>query len=142
MLFDRRGTGLSDAGSRPPTLEQQMDDLRAVLDHAGIERPALYGASDLGLCALYAATYPDQVSAQLSDDALGELRRLLDYCALPFEARCLRFHETERAVRTASSEQVRRPIYRDAIEHWQHFEPYLVPLKEALGRALTDYPYR
>jgi class 3 adenylate cyclase len=63
VLFDRRGTGLSDAVTRPPTLEQQMDDLRAVLDHAGIERPALYGASDLGLCALYAATYPDQVSS-------------------------------------------------------------------------------
>ena len=63
VLFDRRGTGLSDPVSRPPTLEQQMDDLRAVLDHAGIERPALYGASDLGLCALYAATYPDEVSA-------------------------------------------------------------------------------
>jgi class 3 adenylate cyclase len=63
LLFDRRGTGLSDPVSRPPTLEQQMDDLRAVLDHAGIEKPALYGASDLGLCALYAATYPDQVTA-------------------------------------------------------------------------------
>jgi pimeloyl-ACP methyl ester carboxylesterase len=63
VLFDRLGTGLSDPVSRPPTLEQQMDDLRAVLDHAGIERPALYGASDLGLCALYAATYPDQVSS-------------------------------------------------------------------------------
>jgi class 3 adenylate cyclase len=63
VLFDRRGTGLSDPVSRPPTLEQQMDDLRAVLDHAGIEKPALYGASDLGLCALYAATYPDQVTA-------------------------------------------------------------------------------
>jgi class 3 adenylate cyclase/pimeloyl-ACP methyl ester carboxylesterase len=63
VLFDRRGTGLSDPVSRPPTLEQQMDDLRAVLDHAGIERTALYGANDLGLCALYAATYPDQVSS-------------------------------------------------------------------------------
>jgi class 3 adenylate cyclase len=63
VLFDRRGTGLSDPVSRPPTLEQQMDDLRAVLDDAGIERPALYGANDLGLCALYAATYPDDVSA-------------------------------------------------------------------------------
>jgi class 3 adenylate cyclase len=62
VLFDRRGTGLSDPVSRPPTLEQQMDDLRAVLDHAGIERAALFGANDLGLCALYAATYPDQVS--------------------------------------------------------------------------------
>jgi class 3 adenylate cyclase len=63
VLFDRRGTGLSDPVSRPPTLEQQMDDLRAVLDTIGIERAALFGASDLGLCALYAATYPDQVTA-------------------------------------------------------------------------------
>jgi class 3 adenylate cyclase len=59
VLFDRRGTGLSDPVSAPPTLEQQMDDLRAVLDDAGIERPSLYGASDLGLCA----TYPDRVTS-------------------------------------------------------------------------------
>jgi class 3 adenylate cyclase len=63
VLFDRRGTGLSDPVSRPPTLEQQMDDLSAVLDAAGSERTALFGASDLGLCALYAATYPDRVTA-------------------------------------------------------------------------------
>jgi class 3 adenylate cyclase len=63
VLFDRRGTGLSDPVSRPPTLEQQMDDLSAVLDAAGTERTALFGASDLGLCALYAATYPDRVTA-------------------------------------------------------------------------------
>jgi class 3 adenylate cyclase len=63
LLHDRRGTGLSDPVSRPPTLEQQMDDLSAVLDAAGTERTALFGASDLGLCALYAATYPDRVSA-------------------------------------------------------------------------------
>jgi class 3 adenylate cyclase len=63
VLFDRRGTGLSDPVSKPPTLEQQMDDLRAVLDAAGIERTALFGACDLGLCALYAATYPEQVTA-------------------------------------------------------------------------------
>ena len=50
--------------------------------------------------------------------------------------------DTEAAVRTASSEQVRRPIYRAAIEHWHRFEPHLAPLKEALGTALTDYPYR
>ncbi len=62
VLFDRRGTGLSDPVSRPPTLEQQMDDLSAVLDAAGTERTALFGASDLGLCALYAATYPDRVT--------------------------------------------------------------------------------
>jgi class 3 adenylate cyclase len=63
VLFDRRGTGLSDPVSQPPTLEQQMDDLRAVLQAVGIERPALWGASDLGLCALFAATYPDDVSS-------------------------------------------------------------------------------
>jgi class 3 adenylate cyclase len=63
VLHDRRGTGLSDPVSRPPTLELQMDDLSAVLDAVGVERTALFGASDLGLCALYAATYPDRVSA-------------------------------------------------------------------------------
>ena len=76
------------------------------------------------------------------DDTESAVRRLLEYCGLPFEVRCLRFYETERAVRTASSEQVRRPIYRDAIEHWQHFEPFLAPLEEALGKSLIDYPYR
>ena len=74
-------------------------------------------------------------------DAEAAVRHVLEYCSLPFEDGCLRFYETERAVRTASSEQVRRPIYRDAIEHWHHFEPYLVPLRQALGSALTDYPY-
>ena len=63
ILHDRRGTGLSDAVTRPPTLEQQMDDLRAVLDDVGVARTALWGASDLGLCAMFAATYPDRVSA-------------------------------------------------------------------------------
>jgi class 3 adenylate cyclase len=63
VLFDRRGTGLSDSVSRPPTLEQQMDDLAAVLDAVGSERTALFGASDLGLSALFAATYPERVTA-------------------------------------------------------------------------------
>ncbi len=55
--------------------------------------------------------------------------RLLDYCGLPFDERCLRFYENDRAVRTASSEQVRRPIYRDGVDHWQHYESWLEPLK-------------
>ncbi len=63
VLFDRRGTGLSDSVTRPPTLEQQMDDLIAVLDAVGIERTAVWGASDLGLSALFAATFPDRVTA-------------------------------------------------------------------------------
>jgi class 3 adenylate cyclase len=63
IMFDRRGTGLSDPVSAPPTLEQQMDDLTAVLDDLGIERTALWGASDLGLSAMFAATYPDRVTS-------------------------------------------------------------------------------
>ena len=74
------------------------------------------------------------------EDTEAEVRRLLDYCALPFEEQCLRFYENERAVRTASSEQVRRPIFRDGMDHWRHFEPWLGPLKEALGSVLESYP--
>jgi len=74
------------------------------------------------------------------DDTEVEVRRLLDYCGLPFEEGCLRFYENERAVRTASSEQVRKPIYREGVDHWRHFEPWLGPLKSALGRVLEAYP--
>ncbi len=69
-----------------------------------------------------------------------EVRRLLEYCALPFEERCLKFYENERAVRTASSEQVRRPIFREGMDRWRHYEPWLGPLKEALGSVLERYP--
>src|SRR6516165_2352220 len=63
VSLDRRGTGLSDPLERPATLEQQMDDLDAVLDAAGMGRVALIGAIEAGLCAMYAATHPDRVSA-------------------------------------------------------------------------------
>jgi tetratricopeptide (TPR) repeat protein len=63
----------------------------------------------------------------------GEVRRLLDYCGLPFEEQCLRFHETRRVVQTASSEQVRRPLYGESVDQWRNYEPWLDPLKEALG---------
>ncbi len=69
----------------------------------------------------------------LIDDTEGEIRRMLDYCGLPFEERCLRFWETDRAVLTPSAEQVRRPIFRDAMQQWKNYEPWLGPLKEALG---------
>jgi tetratricopeptide (TPR) repeat protein len=74
------------------------------------------------------------------EDTEAEVRRLLDYCGLPFEPGVLRFHENQRAVRTASSEQVRRPIFRDGMEQWKHFEADLEPLREALGDVLTLYP--
>src|SRR5437660_12420824 len=63
IRFDRRGTGLSDPVDRLPTLEQQMDDLLAVIDEIGLERAALMGAYDAGLCALCAATHPERVSS-------------------------------------------------------------------------------
>ena len=67
------------------------------------------------------------------DDVESEVRRLLEFCALPFEDACLNFHETKRAVRTASSEQVRRPIYSEGLEQWVNYEPFLGPLKDALA---------
>jgi tetratricopeptide (TPR) repeat protein len=66
------------------------------------------------------------------DDTEAEVRRLLDYCGLPFEAECLEFHRNARPVRTASSEQVRRPIFRDGIDQWRHFERWLAPLQRVL----------
>lgn len=73
------------------------------------------------------------------EDTEAEVRRLLDYCGLAFEPGCLSFYETERAVRTASSEQVRRPIYREGTEAWKPFEPFLGPLVAALGPALESW---
>ena len=74
------------------------------------------------------------------EDTEAEVRALLEYCGLPFEDNCLRFYENERAVRTASSQQVRQPIFREGIDHWRNFEPWLDPLKESLGNVLTSYP--
>jgi hypothetical protein len=71
---------------------------------------------------------------RLVENTETEIRRMLDYCGLPFEEGCLRFWETDRAVATPSAEQVRRPIYRDALEQWRNFEPWLGPLKEALDQ--------
>jgi hypothetical protein len=71
----------------------------------------------------------------LVDDTETQVRRLLDYCGLPFDAACLRFFENDRPVRTASSEQVRQPIHREGLDHWKHFEAWLAPLREALGPA-------
>jgi hypothetical protein len=80
------------------------------------------------------------VYERMVEDTETEVRRLLDHCGLPFEERCLRFFENTRAVRTASSEQVRKPIYREGVDHWRHFEPWLGPLKQALGPVLESYP--
>ena len=76
----------------------------------------------------------------LIDDMESEVRRLLEHCGLPFEARCLEFHANTRPVMSASSEQVRQPIYRDSLEAWRPYEPWLEPLKDALGPVLAAYP--
>ncbi len=67
------------------------------------------------------------------EDLEGNVRRLLDYCGLEFEPACLEFYKTERSVRTASSEQVRQPIFKEGLDQWRNFEPWLEPLKSALG---------
>ncbi len=71
-------------------------------------------------------------------DTDTQIRALLDYCELDFEEQCLRFYETDRAVRTPSSEQVRKPIYKEGLEQWRNFEKHLDPLKEALGPEIRE----
>ena len=85
--------------------------------------------------AVHRVIYEDMV-----DDTETEVRRLLKYCGLEFEEACLSFHKTERAVRTASSEQVRQPIFRDGTEAWKAFNAFLDPLRDALGPVLESYP--
>ena len=77
---------------------------------------------------------------RMVDDTEAEVRALLDYLGLEFEPACLEFHKTERAVRTASSEQVRQPIYRDSTEEWRAYEGHLAPLTAALGDVVASYP--
>ena len=110
-----------------------------------------YDLTDLGLyyhdytelTRHFDAVLPGRVHRVIYEDLVagteGEVRRLLDYLGLPFEDACLRFHETARPVRTASSEQVRRPIYREGLDHWRHFERWLGPLKAALGDTLETW---
>jgi len=84
---------------------------------------------------VHRVSYEDMVA-----DTEAQVRALLAACNLAFEPACLDFHKTERAVRTASSEQVRQPIFRDGVEGWRPFEPWLDPLRQALGDVLDAYP--
>jgi tetratricopeptide (TPR) repeat protein len=90
------------------------------------------------------ATLPGRVHRvyyeQLVADPEAELRRLLDYCGLPFEEQCLQFYENPRAVTTISSEQVRQPIYAEGVDHWRHYEPWLGPLQDVVGELVARYP--
>lgn len=77
---------------------------------------------------------------RLVNDTETEVRRLLDYCGLPFDPDCLEFHRNQRAVTTPSSEQVRSPIFSDAVDHWRHYEPWLGTLQAVLGSLVDAYP--
>jgi predicted Zn-dependent protease len=74
------------------------------------------------------------------EETEAEVRRLLSYCSLPYEDSCLRFYENDRAVRTPSAQQVRKPIFREGVDQWRNFEAWLDPLKAALGPVLAAYP--
>jgi tetratricopeptide (TPR) repeat protein len=98
---------------------------------------AAYYRSYIGLMAHWDAVLPGRIlrvqHEEVVVDLEGSVRRILDFCGLQFEPACLEFYRTERSVRTASSEQVRQPIYKEGIDQWRHFEPWLGPLREALG---------
>jgi len=110
----------------------------------GLEDIGRYYRDYVGLMAHFDAVLPGRVHRviyeRMVEDTEAEVRRLLGYCGLEFEDACLRFYENERAVRTASSEQVRSPIYRHAVDQWRHYEPWLGPLQAALGPVVDTYP--
>jgi tetratricopeptide (TPR) repeat protein len=123
----------------------------AFKQHFAQGQPFSYDLADLGR---YYADYVDLMGhfdrilpgrvcrliyEDLVEDTEREVRRLLDHCGLRFEAACLRFYENDRAVRTVSSEQVRSPIFRGGLDQWRAYEPWLEPLKAALGPALEDW---
>ncbi len=111
-----------------------------------------YSLEDIGryyhdyvaLMAHYDAVLPGHVHRviyeQMVSDTEAEIRKLLQHCGLEFEEQCLRYHENNRAVRTASSEQVRKPIFKDGVDQWQNYAPWLEPLKAVLGPVLETYP--
>jgi tetratricopeptide (TPR) repeat protein len=120
--------------------------------HFARGQPFTYDLKELGayyrdyveLMAHFDTVLPGRVHRvfyeNMVDDTEAEVRRLLDYCGLPFEDGVLKFHENKRAVRTASSEQVRQPIFREGLDQWRHFEPWLAPLRNSLGPVLELYP--
>jgi tetratricopeptide (TPR) repeat protein len=108
-----------------------------------LEDIARYYRTYLQLMAHWQQVLPGRIlrvqHEEVVADLEGSVRRLLDFCGLEFEPQCVAFHETRRSVRTASSEQVRRGLYREGLEQWRNFEPWLEPLAQALGDARERY---
>jgi tetratricopeptide (TPR) repeat protein len=109
----------------------------------GVDDIARYYRTYLDLMRHWDQVLPGRVLRIHHEDVVldldGSVRRLLEFCGLDFEPRCIEFHRTQRSVRTASSEQVRQPLYREGLDHWKHFEPWLAPLEAALGDARERY---
>jgi hypothetical protein len=101
-----------------------------------------YYRTYLELMAHWDAVLPGKVlrvvHEEVVDDLEGNVRRMLDFCGLEFEPRCVEFYKTERSIRTASSEQVRRPIFKEGVDQWLNFEPWLGPLREVLDKEHSD----
>jgi tetratricopeptide (TPR) repeat protein len=108
-----------------------------------IEDIGRYYRTYLELMEHWDAALPGRVLRVHHEDVVDDLdrsvRRILDFCELPFEPACIEFHRTERSIRTASSEQVRQPIFREGLDQWRRYEPWLGPLREVLGDALVRY---
>jgi hypothetical protein len=102
-----------------------------------------YYCSYLELMRHWDTVLPGCVLRVLYEDVVQNLevsvQRLLRFCGLDFEPACLEFHQTVRSVSTASSEQVRQPIFRGGLSRWRHYEPWLGPLRDVLGDALVHY---
>ena len=98
----------------------------------------------VALMAHFDAVLPGRIHRVMYErmiaDTEGEVRRMLDYCGLPFELPCLSFFQNPRPVRTASSEQVRQPIYREGLDHWRHYAEWLGPLESAMGSGGGSHP--
>ena len=110
----------------------------------GLEEVGTYYRDYVELMDHWDKVLPGQVLRVQYEEVVADLdtqvRRILDYCGLEFEDSCINFYETDRSVRTPSSEQVRQPIYQSGIEQWKNFESNLDPLKQALGPILERYP--
>jgi tetratricopeptide (TPR) repeat protein len=108
-----------------------------------VEDIARYYRTYLDLMTHWDRVLPGRVLRVWHEDVVEDLesnvRRMLEFCDLPFEPGCLTFYRNERSVRTPSAEQVRQPIFREGLDQWKHYEPWLGPLREGLGDALTRY---
>jgi hypothetical protein len=109
----------------------------------GLDNIGRYYRAYVDVMSHWDAVLPGQIlrvqHEDVVDDLEAQVRRLLDFCGLPFEQQCLDFHQTERAVRTPSSEQVRQPIYQSGLSQWKNYDEFLQPLKDALGATATSY---